>query len=68
MNRHPNYREIVKAIQANLVEFGYGGLREDTVLASYDKAMAGEKPKGIIDMMTRSQLEQNGLLPEEAQP
>jgi hypothetical protein len=61
-HRHPNYMEIVNAITKNLVDFGYSTLTPDEVLASYDKAMTGEKPKNIIDMMTRSQLEKNGLL------
>ena len=53
---------IVKAIHRNLVEFGYGNLTLAEVQASYDKAIAGEKPKGIIDMMTKSQLEANDLI------
>ena len=55
---------IVESIRRNLVEFGYRDLTFDHVKASYDKAMAGEEPVGIIDMMTRTQLEKNGLLPK----
>jgi hypothetical protein len=66
MERHNNYQAIVASIHKNLVEFGYTTLTVDTVLESYDKTLAGERPVGIIDMMTRKQLKQNGLLPEEA--
>ena len=64
--RHPNYESIVKSIQRNLVDFGYADLDYDTVLASYDKAINNEESVGIIDMMTRSQLKANGLLPTES--
>lgn len=63
--RHKNHEVIVKSIQRNLTEFGYGGLTYEVVLASYDRAISGLEPVGIIDMMTRSQLEQNDLLPAE---
>ena len=64
-HRHPEYIKIVSGITKNLREFGYGSLTEDQVLQSYDKAMTGEKPTNIIDMMTRKQLEQNDMLPTE---
>ena len=54
--------EIVEAIRSNLTEFGYESLTTEYVQASYDKAISGEKPKNVIDMMVHSQLEQNGLL------
>ena len=64
MERHDNYEIIVSSIHRNLVEFGYADLTKEQVLESYDKAINGESPVGIIDMMTRSQLEENGLLGE----
>jgi len=63
-NRHPDYEKTVKRITSNLRKFGYFDLTQEEVLASYDKAMAGEDPVGIIDMMTKGQLEQNNLLPD----
>ena len=59
--------QIIESIRKNLVDFGYEGLRTETVKASYDKAMAREKPVNIIDMMTAKQLDQNGLLPTIAE-
>ena len=59
--------QIIKSITKNLIEFGYGSLTEDQVRLSYDKAMKGEKPKNIIDMMTAKQLDKNGLLPKFGQ-
>ena len=56
--------QIIASITKNLAGFGYRGLRTETVKASYDKAMRGEKPSNIIDMMTTKQLDQNGLLPK----
>ena len=64
VERHENYQRIVESIRRNLVNFGYAGLTTEEVLASYDKAINGEQPSGIIDLMTKSQLEQNGLLEE----
>ena len=60
--RHDNYHAIVAGIHRNLVNFGYTNLQVSEVLASYDKALAGDKAETIIDMMTRSQLEENDLM------
>ena len=62
LERHENCQEIVASIKRNLVSFGYRELTTETVLASYDKAMAGQRPANIIGMMTREQLKQNGYL------
>ena len=51
--RHDNYQAIVASMTRNLVAFGYEGLTEEHVLASYDKAMAGEQPEGIIVMVAQ---------------
>ena len=63
--RHSNYVEIVEAIAQNLREFGYTALSEVYVLTSYYRAMKGDRPVSIIDMMVRDQLRENGLLPVE---
>lgn len=64
MDRHSNYISIVANITKNLKEFGYTDLNEVDVLEAYDKAINGKQSEGIIDMMVKNQLEENGLLTE----
>lgn len=64
--KSPNGKTITAAhvdrLQKNLIEFGYEGLTRETVAEAVAKLVAGENPVGIIGMMARSQLQQNGLL------
>lgn len=61
--QHEDRDRIVESIRKNLVAFGYSDLTVEHVAAGYDRAMAGERPTNVIEMMVKSQLEENGLLP-----
>ena len=62
MERPEGYEKVIESITKNLVDFGYVGLPESEVLESYDRAINGQDPQGIIDMFVKGQLEENGLL------
>ena len=57
--------DVVKQITRNLVEFGYDGLTEEHTQTAIDKLLAGEKPTGIIGMMTQGMLIENGYMDKE---
>jgi hypothetical protein len=57
--------DVIRQITRNLVEFGYEGLTEEHTQTAIDKLMAGEKPTGIIGMMTQGMLIENGYMDKE---
>ena len=56
---------IIQRITRNLRDFGYSGLREQTVKDAVEALLRGEKPVDIIGMMAETMLRQANLLERE---